>query len=282
LRLSLRSILGGMLPAALLAVPATVLAHAELVTAEPAADAVLEAPPAAVTITFDDELDADGSELVVIGPAGDDVWSGGVDLDVAERNVLTASLGTGADGEYIVEWTAQSADGHQERGSYAFRVGTSTGTTAPDTALSRSVPLAPIGAALLAGAAVAALGRRRAATPALLVVALIVVGCVTEPASADCEAETATLALELEVDSLEPDDPAVCRDQEVTLEIDSEVDGVFHVHGYDEALPATEVTADETTTLTFTANRSGQFPIEFHGADDPTGVEIGVLTIHEP
>ena len=282
MRLSLRPVLGGMLAAALLAVPSTVLAHAELVTAEPAADAVLATAPDAVTITFDDELDADGSQLVVIGPGGADAGSGGVDLDVAERNVLTASLSTSADGEYTVEWTAQSADGHQERGGHTFRVGASMGTTAPDTALSRSMPLAPIGAALVVVAAVVALGRRRATGSAFLVATLALAGCVAEAPSADCDGQTATLELELEADALEPDDPAICRDQVVTLEIDSEFDGVFHVHGYDEALPATEVTAGETMTVTFTADRSGQFPIEFHGADDPTGVEIGVLTVHEP
>ena len=75
---------------------------------------------------------------------------------------------------------------------------------------------------------------------------------------------------------------AVCRDQEVTLTIEPEVDGVFHIHGYDEQVPATEVRAGEPIALDFTAARSGQFPIEFHPAADPAGVEIGVFTVHEP
>lgn len=277
-----RLIRSGLLAAALLALPSTTLAHAELVSTDPAADAVLERAPEAVTLTFDGELDTDGSALVVTGPDGADAGSGGVDLDVADRNVLSATLGIDEDGEYTVEWTAQSEDGHQERGSYTFRVGTSAGTIAPDTALSRPVPLAPIGAALLAVAAIVALRPRRAGASALLVGAFVLAGCVAEAPTANCDGETATLELELEADSLDPDDPAVCRDQEVTIEIESEVDGVFHVHGYDEALPATEVTEGETTTVAFTADRSGQFPIEFHAADDPAGIEIGVLTVHEP
>lgn len=34
--------------------------------------------------------------------------------------------------------------------------------------------------------------------------------------------------------------------------------------------------------MNFTAGRSGQFPIEVHAGDDPRGVEVGILTVHEP
>ena len=54
------------------------------------------------------------------------------------------------------------------------------------------------------------------------------------------------------------------------------------VHGYDEAVPATTVTSGESVTLEFTASRSGQFPIELHGGDDPEGMDVGILTVHEP
>jgi len=122
-------------------------------------------------------------------------------------------------------------------------------------------------------------------TFALLTTALLLLtACVedTGPDADACAAPTAEIELDVSAEALDPNDPSACRDQEVTLLITSTVDGVFHIHGYDEEVPATEISSGETVTLEFTAARSGQFPIELHPADDPEGVEIGVFTVHEP
>lgn len=116
---------------------------------------------------------------------------------------------------------------------------------------------------------------------ACLVVASIT-GCVTDSRPAACDEPSITLELALTADSLTPAAPAACRDQEVTLLIASEVDGIIHVHGYDAVVPAAEVGAGETLRLAFIADRSGQFPVELHPADDPAGVSVGVFTVHEP
>jgi hypothetical protein len=120
--------------------------------------------------------------------------------------------------------------------------------------------------------------------PAALAGLLILTACVedTGPDPEACAAPTVELQLSLSADALDPNDPAVCRDQAVTLVISPDADGVFHIHGYDEEVPATEVRTGMPIALEFTASRSGQFPIEFHAADDPAGVDIGVFTVHEP
>ena len=117
-----------------------------------------------------------------------------------------------------------------------------------------------------------------------LVAALLLAGCIedTRPNAEACSAPSIELSLSLTADALTPGNPAVCRDQEVTLRIESQVDGIFHIHGYDEAVPATEVRAGETLPITFEATRSGQFPIELHPEDDPRGVDVGIFTVHEP
>lgn len=121
---------------------------------------------------------------------------------------------------------------------------------------------------------------------ASMILALVVTlgACVpnTSPNVEACEQPSVEVELTLRADELEPGAPSVCRDQEVTLLVASEVDGVLHVHGYDSEVPAFEVTAGETTDVSFTAGRSGQFPIEFHPADDPQGIGVGVFTVHEP
>jgi hypothetical protein len=116
----------------------------------------------------------------------------------------------------------------------------------------------------------------------VLALPLALSACVDQGRPASCGAPTVALELELSAGRLEPSDPAVCRDQEVTLVVASDVDGVLHIHGYDEQVPATEVSAGGELRLDFVAERSGQFPIELHPAADPTGVEVGILTVHEP
>jgi hypothetical protein len=73
----------------------------------------------------------------------------------------------------------------------------------------------------------------------------------------------------------------VCRGQEVTIRVTVERDAVFHLHGYDEELPAREVRAGEDVTLTFAATRAGQFPIEIHTTDGPAEAQVGTLVVHE-
>lgn len=128
------------------------------------------------------------------------------------------------------------------------------------------------------------LGARAALAAMVLLAAAAAAGCVsdTRPSDAACRAPTIALEVTLAADSLRGDQLSVCRDQEVSIEVSPQVDGVFHIHGYDEQLPATTVVSGVDVTLTFVADRSGQFPVEFHALDDPQGVEIGIFTVHEP
>jgi len=120
--------------------------------------------------------------------------------------------------------------------------------------------------------------------PLIIAIAVGLVACVEEgrPGDDACRAPSVEIELALDGDGLTPSDPAVCGGQEVTLVIDSAVDGLIHIHGYDEAVPATEVRSDQELRLTFDTDRTGQFPIEFHPAEDPAGVSVGVFTVHEP
>ena len=117
---------------------------------------------------------------------------------------------------------------------------------------------------------------------ALAATLAVLTACVADNRPETCDDDAVAIELTLTAEGMEPSDPAACRDQEVTLRIDSEVDGVVHIHGYDGVAPATEVSAGDELEVTFTALRSGQFPVEFHPADDPEGVSVGIFTVHEP
>lgn len=115
----------------------------------------------------------------------------------------------------------------------------------------------------------------------LALVALTLAACVTDTRPEACDQPEITIELALTATSLTPTNPTVCIDQQVALVITSDVDGTFHIHGYDAAVPATAVEADEELTLRFVAGGSGQFVIEMHAANDPEGVEVGIFTVHE-
>lgn len=110
--------------------------------------------------------------------------------------------------------------------------------------------------------------------------ATVVAACIGGPAV--CDTLPAEIELTLTADTLTPSDPAVCRGSDVTLTITAEVDGVLHIHGYDAEVPATPVTQHDVVELAFTAERSGQFPIELHTDENTQGINVGLFTVHEP
>lgn len=114
----------------------------------------------------------------------------------------------------------------------------------------------------------------------LLACAGLLAACIGP--SAACEALPEEIELTLSAEMLTPSDPAVCRGDEVTLTVTPEVDGILHIHGYDEDVPATSVTAGEVIELSFMATRSGQFPIELHTDENTQGIGVGLFTVNEP
>jgi hypothetical protein len=123
--------------------------------------------------------------------------------------------------------------------------------------------------------------RSRAHLVLLAVLAAVLAGCVTENRPERCDADETTIELTVSVSALEPDDPAACRGQRIILLVRSEVDGVFHIHGLDAVVPATQIAVGEQVRLEFEAATSGQFPIELHPANDPQGVTLGIFAVHE-
>ena len=105
-------------------------------------------------------------------------------------------------------------------------------------------------------------------------------GCIG--GTPDCASLPTDIELTLTADSLMPSDPASCRGADVALTVHSDVDGILHIHGYDAEVPATPVSIGGEVVIEFRASRSGQFPIELHTDQNTQGVNVGLLTVHEP
>lgn len=116
-----------------------------------------------------------------------------------------------------------------------------------------------------------------------MLVAAVVAACVPQVVlPPTCHDPSVMLHATLADGHLTPGTLEVCRDQQVTLMVDIQRDGVFHLHGYDDQVAATEVRTGRTLTMEFTAVRSGQFPIALHTADGPAEATIGTFIVHEP
>lgn len=148
--------------AAVMALPATAVAHADLAASTPTSGAELEEAPDEVRLTFTDELNPDGSGFDVTDAAGTVVGRGEVDLEVADRDELAGSVTIRDPGRYTVAWSVLSSDGHEASGSFTFGYRTSEASS-PDTRMTSPSPWWPtlIGFLLLAMALVVV---RRGAT----------------------------------------------------------------------------------------------------------------------
>src|SRR5690606_42142392 len=90
-------LLAGLLLYSMLAQPAGVAAHAALDRAEPAANAVLDESPEAVTIWFTEPLEPQLSEIAVLNAAGEKVDNGDSQVDPADPTVMRVTLPALAD-----------------------------------------------------------------------------------------------------------------------------------------------------------------------------------------
>ncbi len=151
-------------PAAFLSLPAAVaLAHATVVSAQPAPGAELGTAPGVVVVRFSEPLNRALSKVTVVDPNGR-TFTG----RASAARTIQVPLSTNAFGTYHVDWTTVSTlDGHTLRGSYTFGVGVSKvgaggaeaepGLGAWDRAIAVARTLEDVG--LLVGIGALAIGR---------------------------------------------------------------------------------------------------------------------------
>jgi copper resistance protein C len=137
-------LLSGLLTAAP-AHAATSAAHAELIASSPAANASLAAPPATVSLTFDEPVTLADNPVEVIGP-GNATWQLGT-ATVAGAVVSAPVTKGGPSGVYTLVYRVVSDDGDAVSGSVRFTLTAAAGAppatatvaaTSPDAATSSS------------------------------------------------------------------------------------------------------------------------------------------------
>ena len=133
-----------------LALSSTALAHAKLVSSDPAAGAKLAKAPAKVTLVFSEEISDKETEsnFTVTDETGATVGTGKLDTNDLDHKTMSGALKAGlGDGIYTVKWNAVTPDdnGHSD-GNFTFGVNKDPGaqpTAAPEpTEMAEAAPTA--------------------------------------------------------------------------------------------------------------------------------------------
>jgi copper transport protein len=98
--------------------PRAAAAHALLLGSDPPPEAVLGAPPAAISLTFSESVIPVGKAIEVFSPSGRQVAAPAH----TEGRVLTAPISSTETGTYVVTWQALATDTHPSRGAFRFVV----------------------------------------------------------------------------------------------------------------------------------------------------------------
>lgn len=113
--LALLVALGGLTTA--LAAPAT--AHDRIIGSDPADGSALTVSPTQIVLTFSDEVQQVGGQILLVDAAGTQVAAGPPAVD---GTTATLAVPTLANGPYTVTWRVVSSDGHPIDGTFAFSV----------------------------------------------------------------------------------------------------------------------------------------------------------------
>ncbi len=104
--------------------PVETLAHANLVSAEPAPNSELEEAPDRVIIWFTEPLEPLLSSIRVLDSNGQRVDLNNSEVDDLNPLVMSVGLGEIPEATYTVAWSnVSTVDGHRVRGSFLFAVG---------------------------------------------------------------------------------------------------------------------------------------------------------------
>jgi copper transport protein len=149
--------------ALVLATTALALAHATLVSSEPAANSVVSVSPARVRLVFSEQVEPTLAHLSIVSTDGPPMLLV-VAGDPHDVNALIAPVSGLHTGSYRLAWRVVSADGHPVDGSFVFSIGAASAVAPPDTGVAAapttwgpSLLGAPVLAAALRGSAVGTL-----------------------------------------------------------------------------------------------------------------------------
>jgi methionine-rich copper-binding protein CopC len=104
------------------AVTSSAFAHAKLQSSDPQAGSTLDAAPKQVRLKFNEALEPAFSKIKVTGPQHSEIPVTATTVDKADPTVMTAPLPALSSGEYHIQWSTMTHDGHKVKGEVTFKV----------------------------------------------------------------------------------------------------------------------------------------------------------------
>lgn len=98
------------------------LAHAKLENSEPKANSTLEAAPKLIRLQFNETLEPAFSTIKLSDAANTDIALSKTEIDKADTKAMVANVPPLRSGEYLVQWSAMTRDGHKRKGQFSFKV----------------------------------------------------------------------------------------------------------------------------------------------------------------
>ena len=109
--------------AGLLFAASPALAHAQLLSSDPAPGAVLDTAPTSITLVFTEPIEISLGAIRLFDGAGNQVDIGKATHPPGHTEQVRVALGDLADGSYVVDWRVVSSDSHPVHAAYTFQVG---------------------------------------------------------------------------------------------------------------------------------------------------------------
>lgn len=146
-RLAPRALTALILCCLLLSLPASVSAHAYVVTSTPGENEVLQDAPTSISITFNEPIENAFHSIQVTDPSGQQAVSGESRIDGGNSATLLTELRPNLpDGIYTVNYKVLSSDGHTVTGTFPFIIGdeaakhNTTASNEPGSSGGRALP----------------------------------------------------------------------------------------------------------------------------------------------
>lgn len=121
------------------------LAHASLVSSDPADGSTLTASPASISATFAEAFDTGRSSMELLGPDGATLATNAATASATAESMTISGYGTLAPGLYSVRWTTVTPDDSGiERGTLRFTIAAPVEGSGPAGSASSGTAATPI------------------------------------------------------------------------------------------------------------------------------------------
>jgi methionine-rich copper-binding protein CopC len=98
------------------------LAHAKLESSEPPAGSTLSRAPKEIRLKFNEAIEPAFSKITLADTNNAGVALPQANVDAADATTMSAALPALRAGEYHVQWTTMTHDGHKATGEFSFKV----------------------------------------------------------------------------------------------------------------------------------------------------------------